>query len=103
MQVLQALAHAMVDEEQEALAVLARAVQLAEPEGYIRIFVDEGAPMASLLSRLREQERKQVPSAYLDTVLAVFPQNWGSRCYGKAVYLDEGNRALFERIRRGDF
>jgi LuxR family maltose regulon positive regulatory protein len=74
--VLQALAHFMVDEEQEALAILAQAIQLAEPEGYIRIFVDEGAPMASMLSRLREQEDKLVPSAYLDTVLAVFPQNY---------------------------
>jgi LuxR family transcriptional regulator, maltose regulon positive regulatory protein len=75
MKALQALAHSMGDQEQEALAALAQAVQLAEPEGYIRIFVDEGVPMASLLSRLREQENKQVPSAYLDTVLAVFPQN----------------------------
>jgi LuxR family transcriptional regulator, maltose regulon positive regulatory protein len=75
MQVLQALALSMRDQEQEALAFLAKAVQLAEPEGYIRIFVDEGAPMASMLSRLREQEDKQVLGSYLDTVLAVFPQN----------------------------
>ena len=46
---------------------------MAEPEGYVRIFVDEGAPMASMLSQLWEQEDKQVPRAYLDTVLAVFP------------------------------
>src|SRR5712692_3425905 len=72
MQVLQALAHAMVDEEQEALAVLAQAVQLAEPEGYIRIFVDEGAPMARMLSRLSEREDRQVPTGYLDTLLAAF-------------------------------
>jgi LuxR family maltose regulon positive regulatory protein len=77
MKVLQALAHSMRDEEQEALTVLAQAMQLAEPEGYIRIFVDEGAPMARMLSRLREQEDMQVPSAYLDTVLAVFSQNYG--------------------------
>jgi LuxR family transcriptional regulator, maltose regulon positive regulatory protein len=73
--VLQALAHGMGQQEQEALAALAQAVQLAEPEGYIRIFVDEGAPMASLFARLREQEGKPVPSAYLDTLLAVFPQD----------------------------
>ena len=72
MQVLQALAHSMGDEEQEALAILAQAVQLAEPEGYIRIFVDEGAPMARLLSRLREQEDRQVPTGYMDTLLAAF-------------------------------
>ena len=77
MQVLQALVHAMVNEEQEALAVLAQAVQLAEPEGYIRIFVDEGAPMARLLSRLREREDRQVPTRYVDTLLAAFHEVGG--------------------------
>ncbi|MFL5586406.1 MAG: LuxR C-terminal-related transcriptional regulator, partial [Ktedonobacteraceae bacterium] len=72
MKVLQALAYQMVDQEQEALSVLSQAVRLAKPEGYIRCFVDEGAPMAALLSRLREQERKQGPTSYLDTVLAAF-------------------------------
>jgi LuxR family transcriptional regulator, maltose regulon positive regulatory protein len=73
MKVLQALSHSMRDEEQEALAILAQAMQMAEPEGYVRIFVNEGAPMAGMLSQLWEQEDKQVPRAYLNTVLAVFP------------------------------
>jgi ATP/maltotriose-dependent transcriptional regulator MalT len=72
MQVLQALAHFMRGKEQEALSMLAQAVHLAEPEGYIRCFVDEGAPMELLLSRLRAQERKQGPTPYLDSVLAAF-------------------------------
>jgi LuxR family maltose regulon positive regulatory protein len=75
MKVLQALAHHIRDEEQKALTVLAQAVRLAEPEGYIRSFVDEGAPMAALLSRLREQQRKHGPTPYLDTVLAAFRQD----------------------------
>jgi len=58
MKVLQALAYQMLDQEQEALSMLSQAVHLAKPEGYIRCFVDEGALMAALLSRLREQERK---------------------------------------------
>jgi len=81
MKVLQALAHHMRDSTdapqasgQDALTVLAQALHLAEPEGYIRIFADEGAPMAALLSRLREQQRKQGSTAYLDTVLAAFLQ-----------------------------
>ena len=32
-----------------ALAVLADTLRLAEPEGYVRIFVDEGQPMAEML------------------------------------------------------
>ncbi len=35
-----------------ALAPLERALRLAEPEGYVRVFVDEGAPMAALLEAL---------------------------------------------------
>ena len=72
MKVLQILAHSMDNEEQEALALLAQAMQLAEPEGYIRIFVDEGAPMARMLSRLKAREDSQVPTVYLDTLLAAF-------------------------------
>lgn len=47
--VLQALAHRMRGDVPAALEPLERALTLAEPEGYVRIFVDEGAPMASLL------------------------------------------------------
>jgi LuxR family maltose regulon positive regulatory protein len=71
---LQALAHQMHHEETQALDSLAEAVRLAEPEGYIRRFVDEGAPMAALLSQLREKQRLSGPTPYLDTVLAAFPQ-----------------------------
>jgi len=71
---LQALAYQMCDEEIQALSALSEAVRLAEPEGYIRCFVDEGAPMAALLSRLRERRWERGPTPYLDTVLAAFPQ-----------------------------
>ncbi|HEX8681382.1 MAG TPA: LuxR C-terminal-related transcriptional regulator, partial [Ardenticatenaceae bacterium] len=47
--VLQALAHQMHGDIPAALVPLQRALMLAEPEGYVRIFVDEGPPMAQLL------------------------------------------------------
>jgi LuxR family maltose regulon positive regulatory protein len=72
MKVLQVLAYQMSRQEQEALSVLSQVLKLAEPEGYIRCFVDEGAPMAALLSRLREREQRHGPTPYLDTVLAAF-------------------------------
>ena len=70
--ILQALAWQMRQEEQAAINTLAQAVRLAEPEGYMRSFVDEGAPMAALLATLRERERKRGPTAYLDRLLTAF-------------------------------
>jgi LuxR family maltose regulon positive regulatory protein len=71
---LQALAHQKLNEEPQALTALSEAVRLGEPEGYIRSFVDEGAPMAELLSGLREQQCQTRSTPYLDTLLAVFAQ-----------------------------
>ena len=48
--VLLALAHQMDGDIEGALTSLERALVLAEPEGYVRIFVDEGPPMAALLA-----------------------------------------------------
>jgi LuxR family maltose regulon positive regulatory protein len=47
--VLQALASQLRGEMAAALAPLERALTIAEPEGYVRVFVDEGAPMVRLL------------------------------------------------------
>jgi len=71
---LQALAYQMLQEEMQALQALSEAVRLAEPEGYIRSFVDEGVPMETLFYQLRKRERKDGPTPYLDTVIAAFQQ-----------------------------
>ncbi|WBM79696.1 helix-turn-helix transcriptional regulator [Cryobacterium breve] len=47
--VLQALAHSAAGHTDLALRPLARVLAQAEPEGYLRLFVDEGEPMAALL------------------------------------------------------
>jgi LuxR family maltose regulon positive regulatory protein len=47
--VVQALAHLLQGDVPAALGPLQRALALAEPEGYVRIFVDAGPPMAVLL------------------------------------------------------
>ena len=52
--VLRALAHQRLGDIPAALASLERALTLAEPEGYLRIFVDEGPPMAVLLEAAAE-------------------------------------------------
>jgi LuxR family maltose regulon positive regulatory protein len=71
---LQALAHHKLNEEPQALAALSEAVHLGEPEGYIRSFVEEGASLADLLSRLRQEKRHAGPTPYLDMLLAAFAQ-----------------------------
>jgi len=70
---LQALAYQMQHYEEQAISALSVAVRLAEPEGYIRHFTDEGPSMAILLSRLQKQQREQGLTPYLDTLLAAFP------------------------------
>ncbi len=47
--VLQALAYQGKKELAQALAALEKALSLAQPEGYVRTFLDEGEPMAKLL------------------------------------------------------
>ena len=49
-QVLQSLTHQAGGDTPRALAPLVEALTLAEPEGYVRVFVGEGPPMASLLT-----------------------------------------------------
>jgi LuxR family maltose regulon positive regulatory protein len=51
--VLQALASDVLGEPAPALAAVEQALELAEPERYVRVFADEGLPMAVLLRRLR--------------------------------------------------
>jgi len=50
---LRALAYRALGHKEQALHNLERALALGEPEGYVRVFVDEGAPMATLLRRAR--------------------------------------------------
>ncbi|HKF38302.1 MAG TPA: LuxR C-terminal-related transcriptional regulator [Ktedonobacteraceae bacterium] len=50
----------------QALQALVRALELAEPEGYIRLFLDEGPLMLALL---RQAYRRQVTPEYVATLL----------------------------------
>jgi LuxR family maltose regulon positive regulatory protein len=52
---LQALLRDAQSKRENALSLLERAVLLAEPGGFIRLFVDLGPPMARLLDHLRWQ------------------------------------------------
>ena len=64
---LRALAFDALGDQVQALAALEQALRRAEPEGYIRLFVDEGAPLVALL--LRAQARGILPD-YVSSLLA---------------------------------
>jgi LuxR family maltose regulon positive regulatory protein len=81
--VLQALALQAQGQSAPAMEALQRALSLAEPEGWVRIFVDEGEGMRSLLSDLRRalgdsaheigvQERDRLLT-YANVLLDAFP------------------------------
>jgi LuxR family maltose regulon positive regulatory protein len=65
--VVLALARHARDDAPGALASLARAVELAAPERYVRVFLDEGQPMTALL-KVATKQRNAPP--YLRTLLA---------------------------------
>lgn len=67
---LQALSFQGRRDYDPALISLERALKLAEPGGYIRIFADEGAPMATLLKRMNDDGGSK--KAYLGKLLAAF-------------------------------
>ncbi|HLO31452.1 MAG TPA: LuxR C-terminal-related transcriptional regulator, partial [Anaerolineales bacterium] len=50
--VVQAIVYHAQGQPELAFAKLEHAMELAEPEGYVRVFADEGAPMARLMRRM---------------------------------------------------
>ena len=67
--ILLAVALQALGEEHQSIKALQEALTLAEPGGLIRIFVDEGAPMADLLSKAADQG---ITPNYVSKLLGVF-------------------------------
>ena len=61
---LRALALAASGREAAAVNTLAGALVIACPQGYVRVFSDEGSPMAALLSRLIAAQRAEHTTAH---------------------------------------
>jgi len=70
---LQAEALHASGEMNQAMERLSRSLSLAEPEGYIRLFVDEGAPIAHLLVQMRRRPPGGQPGSthYREHLLAL--------------------------------
>ncbi|HEX6483586.1 MAG TPA: LuxR C-terminal-related transcriptional regulator [Ktedonobacteraceae bacterium] len=67
--IVRALAQEAQGNRTSSLSTLERALLLAAPEGYIRLFVDEGAPMLTLL---RQAHRRSRAPGYVATLLSAF-------------------------------
>ncbi len=74
--ILQALAWDDLSNRQEALRRLTNALSIAEPGGYIRIFVSEGAPMEMLLKQAQSAE---IAVPYTTRLLAAFSEERRNR------------------------
>jgi LuxR family maltose regulon positive regulatory protein len=73
-EMLQALKADALGQRAQALTTLERALSLAEPEGYVRIFVDAGAPMQTLL---HEASARGIAPDYTAKLLNAFPRTEG--------------------------
>ena len=74
---LRALALAACGQDADAVNALADVLTLACPQGYVRVFTDEGPPMARLLGRLvaaqrADQAAAEVPFGYLARLQRAF-------------------------------
>jgi LuxR family maltose regulon positive regulatory protein len=67
--VLRALAQHALDDTAAALASLTYSLELTEPEGFVRIYLNEGAPMLALL---REGSTQAVAPDYVARLLSAF-------------------------------
>jgi LuxR family maltose regulon positive regulatory protein len=80
---LQSLVFQARGDHPRSLEYLERALSLAEPEGFVRTFVDEGEPMRSLILNFQSKVKTQIKYGvddqslrqlkYTDTLLAAFP------------------------------
>ncbi len=75
-QALRALALLALQKNDKALTALTHALNLGEAEGYVRVFVDRGQPMAELL-RLAYRQLRNINRKYLTLLLSSFASDIG--------------------------
>jgi LuxR family maltose regulon positive regulatory protein len=80
---LEAALRQALGETRRALTALSQALALAEPEGYVRTFVDEGRPMAELLRRAVDEG---IAPGYADRLLEAFEPVSVERAPGTAAF-----------------
>jgi len=89
---LQAHVHHVQGDIAQALTLLTRSLALARPEGYIRLFVDEGQPIHDMLVQLSTSQvaRSKNLQAYVTRLLGAFV---GSRPATQSAHLESSTAA----------
>nr|WP_279591609.1 LuxR C-terminal-related transcriptional regulator [Paenibacillus sp. BK720] len=95
--IVTALAHQMKGDTPAALGPLERALTLAEPEGYFRIFVDEGQPMEVLLGAASKQGLN--PKEFVRRLLAAFSRTKPAANHSLREPLSERERDVLRLLR----
>ena len=68
--------YAVLGDGRQSLVTAAKALEMAEPEGFISIFVEEGEPVAAVLAALLKSDLLgKVRPEYVHEILAAFPTN----------------------------
>jgi LuxR family transcriptional regulator, maltose regulon positive regulatory protein len=81
---IQSQAYEAIGQREQALVGLQQAILRAEPEGYIRLFLDEGKPIIKLLIDLRESSPQQ---AYIQLLLTALPDYETAQTVSKEEHL----------------
>ncbi|HEY6540666.1 MAG TPA: LuxR C-terminal-related transcriptional regulator, partial [Ktedonobacteraceae bacterium] len=97
---LQAEALHASGEVNQAIERLSRALLLAEPEDYTRLFVDEGVPVARLLVRMRTHQQSEytVSTGYREKLLSLFGGMHDEGAPHAAAAPRPGTHALMEPL-----
>ena len=93
--VLQAIAYHCQGDLPAALEPLQQALKLAEPEGYVRMFLDESS---SMLQLLREASAREIMPIYTDKLLAAFEEEQLMRAGKSSLPTPPASQPLIEPI-----
>ena len=91
-ELLRALAFLKKREKDKALLALEHALTLAEPEGFVRIFVDEGEKIQSLIKSAQSKLTEKSRVAFIEKLLLSFasqtPRSPSVRAPGSEILID---------------
>ncbi len=97
--ILQALAFQSREDSEQAAAEIDKAILLAEPGGFVRIFVDEGPILSHMLF---EAAKRKVAPQYTQQLLSAFPTDDKTSTSGELIeHLSERELEVLRLVAQG--